>query len=211
MDKTYGEYCGLARSLDHIGDRWTLLIVRELLVGPARYRDLQDGLPGVATNLLAQRLRQLGQDGIVRRRLDEHGGGVVYELTSLGADLEETVLALVRWGKTWMEPGPGNDAFRPRWLVIALRALLPEAPISPETHVEVWCSDEPVTVSRDAKGLSVAIGATEKPQAKLTGNPAEVLGLATGFMTLDQARAAGARLDGSSAALRRALFAGTSA
>ena len=211
MERRYGEYCGLARSLDRIGDRWTLLIVRELLVGPARYRDLQSGLPGVATNLLARRLRQLEQDGIVRRRLADHGGGVVYELTSLGADLEEAVLALVRWGTTWMEPGPGNDAFRPRWLVIALRALLPDAPISPETHVEVWCGDEPVTVSRDASGLDVAVGATEKPHARLTADPVEVLGLAAGFMSLDEARAAGARVDGSSAALRRALFARTSA
>jgi DNA-binding HxlR family transcriptional regulator len=207
MEKTYGEYCGLARSLDYIGDRWTLLIVRELLVRPARYSDLQDGLPGIATNLLAQRLRQLEQDGIVRRRLDVQRSGVVYEVTSLGADLEETVLALVRWGTTWMQLGQGEDAFRPSWLVIALRALLPDTPISPNGSVEVWCGGEAVTVTRDANGLSVALGSTEKPHAKLTGDPSEVLGLAARFISIDEARHAGARVEGSSAALRRALFA----
>lgn len=211
MERTYGEYCGLARSLDRIGDRWTLLIVRELLVRPARYRDLQDGLPGIATNLLAQRLRQLEQHGILGRRLDEKSNAVVYELTSLGADLEEAVLALVRWGTTWMQLGQGVDAFRPNWLVVALRALLPDAPVSPASKVEVWCGDEAITVTRDASGFSVELGSTGKPQAKLTGDPVEVLGLAARFLSLDEARKAGARVEGSSAALRRALFAGASA
>lgn len=211
MDRTYGQYCGLARSLDRIGDRWTLLIVRELLIGPARYRDLQDGLPGVATNLLAQRLRQLEHDGIVQRRLDAGGGSVLYELTSVGNDLEDAVRALVRWGKTWMETGQGDDAFRPRWLVIALRALLPDAPISPDTRIEVCCDGEPMTVCRDATGLSVTFGATEKPQARLTGGPAEILGIAARTVSLNQARSAGARVHGSPAALRRALFARASA
>ena len=208
MARTYGEYCGLARSLDHVGDRWTLLIVRELLVAPARYRDLQNGLPGIATNLLAQRLRQMEQDGIVRRRLDDEGTGVVYELTSLGAALEETVLALVRWGTTWMVPGPGEDSFRPRWLVIALRALLSDVPVSRESRVEIWCGDEPISVTRSPNGLCVDVGPMEKPQAKLIGGPVEILGLAARLMSLDDARREGARVEGSSSALRRALFAG---
>lgn len=209
MDKTYGQYCGLARSLDHVGDRWTLLIVRELLVAPARYRELQDGLPGVATNLLAQRLRKLESDGIVRRRFAEDGAAaVVYELTPLGAGLEDVVLALVRWGTTWMQPGPGDDAFRPRWLVIALRAVLPDAPTSQDARLTVLCRDQPVNVLRDRNGLHVSLGAALEPHATLTAEPDAVLALATETLTLDQLERTGsAHLDGSRAALRRGLFA----
>lgn len=209
MEKTYGQYCGLARSLDHVGDRWTLLIVRELLVAPARYRELQDGLRGVATNLLTQRLRKLEADGIVRRTLAQDGtAAVLYELTPLGADLEDVVLALVRWGTTWMQPGPGDDAFHPRWLVIALRAVLPQARTSQSARLTVQCGDQSVNVIRDRNGLRVSLGAAIEPHATLSAEPEAVLALATATFTLDDLEHAGsAHLDGSRAALRRGLFA----
>lgn len=211
MEKTYGQYCGLARSLDHVGDRWTLLIVRELLVAPARYRDLQDGLPGVATNLLAQRLHKLEADGIVRRTLATDGTtAVFYELTPLGADLEDVVLALVRWGTTWMQPGPGEDTFRPRWLVIALRAVLPQAPASQAARLTIRCRDQAVNVLRDPDGLRVSLGVATEPHATLSAEPEAVLGLATETLTLhDLERAGSAHVDGNRAALRRGLFATT--
>lgn len=209
MEKTYGQYCGLARGLDHVGDRWTLLIVRELLVAPARYHELQDGLPGVATNLLAQRLRKLESDGIVRRRLAKDGTTAVhYELTQLGADLEDVVLALVRWGATWMQSGPGDDAFRPRWLVIALRAVLPPTPTSQAVRVTLWCRDQPVNVVRDRGGLRVSLGDAIEPHVTLTAEPDAVLALATETFTLDELERTGsAHLDGSRSALWRGLFA----
>ncbi len=209
MDRTYGQYCGLARSLDHVGDRWTLLIVRELLVAPARYHELQEGLPGVATNLLAQRLRKLEADGIVRRRLAEDGStAVLYELTELGAGLEDVVLALVRWGTTWMQSGPGDDAFSPRWLVIAFRSVLPATPLSPATRLTIECGNQPMNVMRDSNGLRVSLGVATEPHATLRADPEAVLALATERLTLDGLERAGsARLDGSPAALRRGLFA----
>ncbi len=83
MGKNFGQYCGLARALDVVGDRWNLLIVRQLLVAPARYRELLDGLPGVATNLLAGRLRELEAAGVIERRLAD-GAAVTYALTPWG-------------------------------------------------------------------------------------------------------------------------------
>jgi len=82
--RSYGQYCGLAQALDVVGSRWSLLIVRELLGGPARYGQLQAGLPGIATNLLAERLRELEEAGVVRRQLDTDSNSVAYALTPWG-------------------------------------------------------------------------------------------------------------------------------
>src|SRR3954464_790867 len=124
MSRSYGQYCGLARALDVVGDRWNLLIVRQLLVAPARYRELLEGLPGVATNLLADRLRDLEAAGVVERRLAEEGNAVVYALTPWGAELREPINGLIRWSTPLMTRGPGGDRFRAEWLVVALPALL---------------------------------------------------------------------------------------
>ncbi|WP_309239820.1 helix-turn-helix domain-containing protein [Actinomadura sp. J1-007] len=96
--RIYGQYCGLAGALDLVGERWTLLIVRELLVGPCRYNQLQSNLPGIGTNLLAERLRFLTEAGLVRQRGREGSKVRLYELTEQGEGLREPVLALARWG-----------------------------------------------------------------------------------------------------------------
>lgn len=95
--RSYGQYCGLARSLEVVGDRWNLLIVRQLLIAPARYRDLIDGLPGIATNLLADRLRDLETSGVIERRLASAGSVVEYALTPWGAELRRPIESLIRW------------------------------------------------------------------------------------------------------------------
>ncbi|MFC5727296.1 MULTISPECIES: winged helix-turn-helix transcriptional regulator [Nocardioides] len=122
MSKTYGQYCGLARALDLVGDRWSLLIVRELLIAPARFRDLQAGLGSIATNLLTDRLNTLQRAGVIERRTE--GARPVYELTPLGAGLREPIEALVRWSTPLMTPGPAEDRADARWLAVALPALL---------------------------------------------------------------------------------------
>ena len=124
MSRSYGQYCGLARALDVVGDRWNLLIVRQLLIAPARYRELVEGLPGVATNLLADRLRDLETAGVIERRLAEKGNAVLYALTPWGAELREPIDGLIRWSTPLMVSGPGGDHFRAEWLVVPLRALL---------------------------------------------------------------------------------------
>ena len=122
--RSYNQYCALAKALDRVGNRWTLLIIRELLVGPKRYSDLRAGLPGIASNLLSERLRELQSEGIVRRReLPPPAASVVYELTDLGARLESAVVELVRWGAHWMTERREGEVFRPDLLVVALGAL----------------------------------------------------------------------------------------
>lgn len=120
----YGEFCGVARALDLIGDRWSLLVIRELALRPCRYTDLRDGLPGIATNLLADRLRSLAEAGIVH---SEYVGppvaSTVYTLTDWGAQLRPVLAALARWSIPLMATGRGDDHFRARWLVGAVDAL----------------------------------------------------------------------------------------
>lgn len=105
--RTYNQYCGLAYALDVIGERWTLLIVRELIAGPRRFKDLIDGLPDISTNLLTERLKSLEQQGILSRRtLPPPAGSTVYELTPLGRALETSLLELGKWGSQFVPPAP---------------------------------------------------------------------------------------------------------
>ena len=125
--RTYGDPCGIARALDLVGERWALLVVRELLLGPKRFSDLRVGLPHVGPDMLAQRLRELEQAGVVQRaKLPPPAGARVYELTDWGRGLEPVVLALGRWGSQAPFPlehgGLGIDA-----LVLALKTLFDPA------------------------------------------------------------------------------------
>jgi DNA-binding HxlR family transcriptional regulator len=106
-NRSYNQYCGLAYALDIVGERWTLLIVRELIVGPRRFKDLLEGLPSISTNLLSERLKHLELQGLIRRRiLPPPAGSTVYELTALGQALEATLLELGRWGSQFAPPSP---------------------------------------------------------------------------------------------------------
>src|SRR5581483_10847231 len=123
--RSYNQYCGVARALDVVGERWTLLIVRDLLLGPRRYKDLLEGLPGIGTNLLADRLRELEKRGIVKRSvLPPPAGSAVYELTELGTDLGPAVLALGAWGARLLPPAPREAEMVPTAaLFVAMRVL----------------------------------------------------------------------------------------
>ena len=121
--RSYGQYCGLAHALEIVGERWALLLVRDLVLGPKRFTDLRLGLPRIPTNVLSARLKELEQAGIVRRRtLPRPAASVVYELTEYGAELEEILLRLGRWGaQTLGEPGP-DDIVTVDGEILALRA-----------------------------------------------------------------------------------------
>jgi DNA-binding HxlR family transcriptional regulator len=123
--KRYGQYCPIAHALEVVGERWSLLIVRDLLKGPRRYTDLAEGLPGIGTNILAGRLRDLEAAGIVaKRKLAPPASAVtVYELTEYGLDLEEAIQALARWGARTIGPPESEEELTPGWSVDALRAL----------------------------------------------------------------------------------------
>jgi DNA-binding HxlR family transcriptional regulator len=127
--RAYGQYCGFARALEVVGERWALLIVRDLLVGPKRFTDLLRGLPGIPSNILTARLKELESAGIVRRRvLPRPAKGVAYELSEYGAELENAVVELGRWGaKTLGDPRPG-ETLTVDSLITALRSTFRAEP-----------------------------------------------------------------------------------
>jgi DNA-binding HxlR family transcriptional regulator len=128
--RSYEQYCAVAKALDVVGERWTLLVLRDLVhLGPRRYKDLLDGLPGIGTNLLADRLRRLEANGLVRRRLlPPPAGSVVYELTELGRGLEPAIVELGRFGGAFMAERASCDVFLPTGHVSAIRATFRPEP-----------------------------------------------------------------------------------
>ncbi|WP_435283893.1 winged helix-turn-helix transcriptional regulator [Streptomyces koelreuteriae] len=119
--RSYDQYCSAARALDLVGDRWTLLIVRELLAGPRRYTDLHADLPGVSTDVLASRLRDMERDGLAtRRRLPPPGAASVYELTARGRELLPVLQALGEWGQADLGERRPTDAVRAHWFALPL-------------------------------------------------------------------------------------------
>ncbi|MEU3894763.1 helix-turn-helix domain-containing protein [Streptomyces sp. NPDC045251] len=126
--RSYDQYCSAARALDAVGDRWTLLIVRELLAGPRRYTDLHADLPGVSTDVLASRLKDMERDGLTtRRRLPPPGAAYVYELTERGIGLLPVLEALGAWGACELGERRPTDAVRAHWSALPLRRALREA------------------------------------------------------------------------------------
>src|SRR5438876_967890 len=124
MSRKFDQYCPVAHALSLVGERWSLLIVRELLLGPKRYTDLTNGLPGIGTNILAARLRELEEGGIVqKRRLPPPAASTVYELTEYGSGLNEALYALARWGARSIGPPGPDDELYPEWGMNALPAL----------------------------------------------------------------------------------------
>lgn len=187
----YNQYCALAEALDRVGDRWTMLIVRELLVRPCRYSDLRDALPGIATNLLAERLRRLEADGIVERReLGPPVATTVYGLTDLGRSLEPAILSLIRWGGAWMERRRRGTGFRPHWLGIALRALL-EPP--PELDAVFAIVTEGGRITLHAKDGEIALHDGDVPAVgEIEAAPDVILGIAAGKVRIARAERDGA-------------------
>ena len=122
--RSYDQYCAVARGLDLVGDRWTLLLVRDLLLGPKRYTDLLSGLPGIGTNLLADRLRELEGAGLIERTvLPPPAGSTVYQLTESGQALEPAVVALGRWGARFLGAPKKTDTMVPRAYFVAMRGV----------------------------------------------------------------------------------------
>ncbi|MFL0293507.1 winged helix-turn-helix transcriptional regulator [Mycobacterium sp. SMC-18] len=186
MSKDYGQYCGLARALDVVGDRWNLLIVRQLLIGPARFGELREGLPGIATNLLTDRLRDLESAGVVARRLSDEANAITYALTDWGAQLREPIYAMIRWSTPLMIRGPEGDSFRADGLLLALPALLSaRVPGDRPTTVGIVVDGVTVQLSATEAGIDVGWPDGRKLDAVLTAEAQIVLGLAAGLLALD--------------------------
>lgn len=201
MSRDYGQYCGLARSLDVVGDRWNLLIVRQLLMGPARYGELREGLSGIATNLLTDRLRDLETAGVIERQLSGDSSAITYALTEWGAQLREPINALVRWSTPLMIRGPENDEFRPEWLLVALPALFEgRTPTDHSSTVGIVVDGVMVQLRATESGIDVGNPDGRELAAVLTANAHLVLGLATGMLSLDDVRTL-VDIDGNESAL----------
>jgi DNA-binding HxlR family transcriptional regulator/putative sterol carrier protein len=127
--RTYGSYCGIARALEIIGERWALLVVRDLIQGPKRFTDLRRGLPRIPSNVLSARLKELEEAGVIcRRLLPRPSTGIVYELTEYGRELEDIVLRLGLWGARLLGEPRLDDSVNPDSMMLALRATFrPEA------------------------------------------------------------------------------------
>jgi DNA-binding HxlR family transcriptional regulator len=207
--RTYGQYCALARALDVVGDRWTLLIVRELaLRGSARYTDLRHGLPGIASNLLAQRLRDLERaDVVAREDAPPPVATAVYSLTPRGEELRPVLDALARWGVPYMAEGPAPaDEFRGPWLAWPAESFLVDRePSAPPIAIELHAGEEPMVVEAAHGKIHARTGTAERPAAVLSGSPHAILGVLGGRLDLAEARGLGLSIEGDARALERVL------
>lgn len=165
--KSYNEFCSLSRALDVIGDRWTMLVVRELLISPSRYSDLQRSLPGIASNLLAQRLRSLEDDGVLTCR-DEPApvSARVYSLTEWGHRLRGPLVEIARWAVPLMAAEAGEEHTRGRWLVFAIMALYPS-----RAELEHAKGLPTITARIDADGDSILLVADSTGIHATTAHP----------------------------------------
>ncbi|MFE6281732.1 winged helix-turn-helix transcriptional regulator [Streptomyces sp. NPDC057877] len=162
--RSYDQYCSAARALDAVGDRWTLLIVRELLAGPRRYTDLHADLPGVSTDVLASRLKDMERDGLTtRRRLPPPGAAYVYELTPRGRALLPVLQALGEWGQAELGERRPTDAVRAHWFALPLlRGLEGEGLVEVRLeegvfHLYVGAEDGPLYGDGPAPGEADAL------------------------------------------------------
>jgi DNA-binding HxlR family transcriptional regulator len=189
--KSYEQYCPVARTLDVVGERWTLLIVRDLLMGPKRYTDLRAGLPGIATDLLTARLRTLEQAGFLRRReLPRPAPATVYELTEDGLQLRHAILALGQVGMaTLAGPKPGEDV-RVERIVLGLRVSFRREEFADliETY-ELTVDGEPFTVDVGNGAVDTRPGTASEPTIRLRTDADSFVALLTGELAAGDALA----------------------
>jgi DNA-binding HxlR family transcriptional regulator len=205
--RTYDDGCAAAHALDLVGERWALLVVRELLLGPKRFADLRAGLPKVSPNVLAQRLRELEGAGVVkRRRLPPPAASRVYELTEWGEELEPVVISLGRWGAR--SPSRSRDAaLGVDSLILSLRTMF-----DPQAAEGIWAVyelrlGEDVFCAEVADGrFEVVRGSAERPEAIIETDAGTLAGLVYGGRPLGEALDSGdVRIEGDEAAVERFL------
>jgi DNA-binding HxlR family transcriptional regulator/putative sterol carrier protein len=205
--RSYNQYCGLAYALDIVGERWTLLIIRELIAGPRRFKDLLDGLPGISTNLLAERIRGLEQQGMIRRRtLPPPAGSAVYELTAMGHGLEQTLLELGRWGSQFVPPSAeGVHVLHMASYALTLKTFFrPELAQEIDETYELQIEDEVLQARISAGQIQVQQGQPWHADLVIRSDVQSFLGVLSGQLDADAAIASGqVSIVGDRAALNR--------
>ena len=205
--RTYCDGCAAAHALDLIGERWALLVVRELLLGPKRFTDLRAGLPSVSPNVLAQRLRELERAGVVRRRkLPPPAASRVYELTDWGMELEPVIIRLGRWGARSpsrpRDAGLGVDS-----LILSFRTMFdPRAADGLNARYELRLGEESFRAEVADGRFEVARGGTDRPDAIIEADPATLAALVYEGRELAEALSSGdIRIEGEREAVERFL------
>jgi DNA-binding HxlR family transcriptional regulator len=190
VSRRYHQYCPVARALDVAGDRWTLLVARELLLGPRRFTDLADGLPGIASSVLSARLKELEQHGLVAKRtLPPPAASVVYELTDQARGLARVLAALAEWGMSLLgHPGP-EDTVDPRWLVLALAVTAKPPRSLREATYELRVDDQAFQIRSGNDRLQVTQGAASSASATITTTTDTLAAIASGHLDITSARA----------------------
>jgi DNA-binding HxlR family transcriptional regulator len=188
MAKRYAQYCPVAHALELVGERWALLVVRELLNGPKRYTDLAEALPGIGTNILAGRLRDLEAAGVIQKRqLPPPAAARVYELTPYGEELREPLYALGRWGARSLGPPQPDDALAPGWLVNAVRATCTSGCL-PDKVFELRVEDDVVTARfDDDRQLVVDLGSSGEADTVIETDAQTLFCIASGQTTTSEA------------------------
>ncbi|QEV21096.1 winged helix-turn-helix transcriptional regulator [Streptomyces alboniger] len=189
--RSYDQYCAAARALDAVGDRWTLLVVRELLVGPRRYTDLHADLPGVSTDVLASRLKDMEQQGLTtRRRLPPPAAAYVYELTLKGRQLLPVLEALAAWGVHGLEERRPTDAVRAHWFALPMLRTL--ARIGAEGTVEVGLGEGRFHVRLGDGAETYGDGpAPDAPEVRLALDAQTCVAVSRGELTVGEGVRAG--------------------
>jgi len=204
--RKFDQYCPVVHALSLVGERWSLLIVRELLHGPKRYTDLTHGLPGIGTNILAARLRDLEESGVVQKRtLPPPAASTVYELTEYGVGLKEALYALARWGARTIGPPDPDDELYPEWGVNALPALFDADAARGLTETYVLVVDGDAFSAQVVNGsLEATIGAAEEADVVVEVDMETFFGLASGELTpRDAVKSGRAHVQGNLEALER--------
>jgi len=204
--RSYGQYCTLARALDVVGERWTLLITRELLLqGPCRFTDLKNGLPGIATNLLSRRLKELEDDGLITRQdAPPPVATTLYALTADGLSLQPVVDALGLWGRHLMVDEHPGDVFRAHWLAYAAASFTADSdPEAAPVVVQLIAGDNSAFIEVGGGEVRSRVGRAPAPELTLEGPPRAILGLIMGMIDVGQATEAGLRITGNSDVLAR--------
>lgn len=210
--RTYHQYCATARALDVVGERWTLLLVRDLLTGPRRFGDLLANLPGIGTGLLAARLRFLQEQGLVRQVvLPPPARTPAYALTEAGTELGPVVMALGRWGMRWaLGERDEDDAFRPGWAVLGMQANFdPEAARDFRAVYEFRVAGEVFHARIEDGTIEAVHAAAQRPDVVIEADAEAFRSLASGRLSLAEAvRTGAASVSGSRPAVRklRSLF-----
>jgi DNA-binding HxlR family transcriptional regulator len=204
--RKFDQYCPVAHALSLVGERWSLLIVRELLHGPKRYTDLAHGLPGIGTNILAGRLKELEGCGVIQKRtLPPPAASTVYELTEYGVGLKEALYALARWGaRTIGPPGPDDELY-PEWGMNALPALFnPEAARGLTERYAFVVDGDAFTAQVVDGALEASLGAADDADVVVETDMETFFGLASGELAPREAVKSGrARVEGDLNALER--------